>query len=124
MIYILLDFMLFKPTLSQSEICSFFFETIFSTKNNFQMMFHSYRVCSVLAIKGKVIRKTSMYCRPSQLHTVPGLGTRPPQRPRLQQRRNRAHKRPWHSLVGCFLELGDTLTDNRASGPCSAQGWE
>lgn len=57
-----------------------------------------------------------------EAHAVPGPGTWLPQRPRPQQRQNRAHKVPWHSLPGCFLESADTPASSTASGPYSAQG--
>lgn len=53
---------------------------------------------------------------------LPGLETWPLQRPRPQQRQNRAHKVLWHSLPGCFLESEDIPASSTASGPDSAQG--
>lgn len=67
--------------------------------------------------------KYSMKCLTCAVaYAVPGPGTRLPQRPRQQQRQNRAHKVPWHSLVGCFLESADIPASSTASGPYSAQG--
>lgn len=53
---------------------------------------------------------------------VPGPGTTLPQRPRSQQRRSRAHKDLWKSLVVCFLESADTPAGSTASGQGSALG--
>lgn len=64
----------------------------------------------------------STYLTRLEPFALPGLETWPLQRPRPQQRQNRAHKVLWHSLPGCFLESEDIPASSTASGPDSAQG--